>query len=227
MVPISGPSDRIRFLYSVTSVPAQKKSSCKKDPDWTQDSWNSEFILRSLNKHIIMRRTLCVVVAILVTAVIFAQNDGKARWSPEFSAKAFVSVYHGSYDITAGARVNDNVFGLGSGYGLEYWDAYPANVKKIPVYGFYRRYFPLGQKKRFLLFGEATLGGEYVFRISGGISDDADLKRAPYWIWRASLTPGLALRLFGNTNIYLGPTLEALHPTEFMKGVTVGVNVGF
>ena len=124
--------------------------------------------------------------------------------------------------------INDNVFGLGSGYGMEFWDAYPADVRKIPVYGFYRRYFPLGQKKRFLLFGEATLGGEYVYRISGDFRvGDYKPKAAPYWKWRASLTPGIALRLFGNTSIYLAPTLEVLHSLEFMPGITAGVNVGF
>lgn len=104
-----------------------------------------------------MKKTLCCIAAILVAVAGFARNDEKVRWAPEFAAKAFVSVYHGSYEITAGARINENVFGLGSGYGTEFWDAYPARVKKIPVYGFYRRYFPLGQKKRFLLFGEPVL----------------------------------------------------------------------
>jgi hypothetical protein len=174
-----------------------------------------------------MKRTLCTITAILVTIVLFAQNDEKVRWSPEFSAKAFVSIYHGSYEITAGARINDNVFGLGSGYGMEFWDAYPADVRKIPVYGFYRRYFPLGQKKRFLLFGEATLGGEYVYKISGHIQEVENFKKTPYWKLRASLTPGIALRLFGNTSIYLAPTLEVLHSLEFMPGVTAGVNLGF
>lgn len=175
-----------------------------------------------------MKRTLCSIVAILVTVFVSAQNPEPARWSPEVSAKAYLSIYHGSYEITAGARINDNVFGLGSGYGTEFWDAYPARVKKIPVYGFYRRYFPLGQKKRFLLFGEATLGGECVYKISGGIKGaEEDFKPTPYWKWRSSLTPGLALRLFGNTNIYLAPTLEILHPLEFLPGITAGINVGF
>ena len=176
-----------------------------------------------------MKRTLCTIVAIFVTVAIYAQNSEKVRWSPEFSAKAYVSVYHGSYEITAGARINDNVFGLGSGYGHEFWDAYPVSVKKIPVYGFYRRYFPLGRKRRFLLFGEATAGGECVYRISGsglkGAEDD--FKPTPYWNWGASLTPGIALRLFGNTSIYLAPTLELHHSLEFVPGVTAGVNVGF
>lgn len=174
-----------------------------------------------------MKRTLCTFMAILVTVVMYAQNAEEVRWSPEISAKAYLSIFHGSYEITAGARINDNVFGLGSGYGMEYWDAYPADVRKIPVYGFYRRYFPLGQKKRFLLFGEATVGGECVYKISGDSSNGNDFKTTPYWNWISSLTPGIALRLFGNTNIYLAPTLEIHHSSEFLPGVTAGVNVGF
>ncbi len=175
-----------------------------------------------------MKRTLCTIAAIFVTVVVFAQNDGKGRWSPEFSAKGFVSMHHYSFEITAGARINDNVFGLGSGYGEESWMAYSAEAKKIPVYGFYRRYFPLGQKKRFLLFGEVTLGGESVYKISGGIRGaDEDFKKTPYWKWRASLTPGVALRIFKNTSIYLAPTLEVVHPIQLLPGVTAGVNLGF
>ena len=175
-----------------------------------------------------MKRTFCVIAALFVTVAIYAQNDEKVRWSPEFSAKAFLSIYHGSYELTAGARINDNVFGLGSGYGMETWDAYPAHVKKIPVYGFYRGYIPLGQKKRFLLFGEATLGGECVYKISGGIKEAAEeFPTTPYWKLRATLTPGIALRLFGNTNIYIAPTVEVLHPLEFSPGITAGLNLGF
>ena len=168
-----------------------------------------------------MKRTLCALAAILVTVAIYAQNVEKVRWSPEFSAKAFVSVFHGSYEITAGARLNDSVFGLGSGYGMEFWDAYPAHVRKIPVCGFYRRYAPLGEKKRFLIFAEATLGGECVYKINGDI-----IKKTPYWNWRTSLTPGIALRLFGNTSIYIAPTFELLRPIDFLPAVTAGVNVG-
>ncbi len=173
-----------------------------------------------------MKRAFCAIAAFLVTVVMYAQNEEKVKWSPEFSAKAFVSVYHGSYELTAGARVNDNVFGLGSGYGMEFWDSYPAHVKKIPVYGLYRRYIPLGQKKRFLLFGEVTLGGECVYKISGSIKEGG-FKSTPYWKFRSSFTPGIALRLFRNTNIYLAPTLEVLHPIEFLPGVTAGLNLGF
>lgn len=175
-----------------------------------------------------MKRTLCALAAILVTVAIYAQNVEKVRWSTEFSAKAFVSVFHGSYEITAGARLNDSVFGLGSGYGMEFWDAYPAHVRKIPVYGFYRLYAPLGEKKRFLLFAEATLGGECVYKINGDIrGTDEDFKKTPYWNWRTSLTPGIALRLFGNISIYIAPTFEFLRPIDFSPAVTAGVNVGF
>ena len=72
-----------------------------------------------------------------------------------------------------------------------------------------------------------TLGGECVYKISdGGINGiDNNFKTTPYWNWRASLTPGIALRLFGNTSIYIAPTLEVLH-FELMPGITAGINVG-
>ena len=174
----------------------------------------------------IKKKTLCSLAAILVTVLLHAQPEEAGRWSPEFSAKAYLSIFHGSYEITAGARIDDFVFGLGSGYGREYWDAYPAHVQKVPLYVFSRQYIPLGQKRRFLLFAEATLGGEYVYKISGSSQPGLDLKAAPYWNWRASLTPGIALRLFGNTSLYLAPTLEMTSFSSFIPGVTLGVNVG-
>ena len=102
----------------------------------------------------------------------------------------------------------------------------PARVKLIPVYGFYRRYFPLGKKKRFLLFGEATVGGECVYKISCD-RPDAQFRATPYWDWRIRLTPGVALRLFGNTNIYLAPTLAFLDANKPLPGGTAALNVGF
>lgn len=175
-----------------------------------------------------MKRILCCIVAILTTVAVFAQNEEKARWSPEFSIKAFAGVYHGSYDFTAGARINDNVFGLGSGYATMHMDAYPADVRKIPVYAFYRRYSPLGQKRRFLLFGEVTLGGECIYKYTGNTTGRfaESHQTPPYWQWRVSFTPGIALRLFGNTSIYIAPTLEVFGIQDLHGGITAGVNVG-
>ena len=173
-----------------------------------------------------MKRTMFFIAAILLATVTYAQDAEKARWSPEFSAKAYLSVAHGSYEFTAGANINDNVFGLGSGYGMEFWSAYPAHVKKVPMYGFYRRYIPLGEKKRFLLFGEITLGGDYVHKISGTNKEGGEIKHTPYWIGKSCISPGIALRLFGKTNIYLAPTFEVRIPQETMFGLTAGLNVG-
>ena len=174
-----------------------------------------------------MKKHLCSFAVILFAMTVSAQNAKNASWSPEFSVKAFISIYHGSYELMAGARVGDNVFGLGSGIGLEFWDAYPANVRKIPVYGFYHGYVPLDQKRRFLLFGEVTLGGECVYKIIGTDVDGGEIEHTPYWKWRSTLSPGIALSLFKNLNIYLAPTAEILHPQEVHGGLTAGLTVGF
>ncbi|MBQ6184339.1 MAG: hypothetical protein IJK48_00535 [Bacteroidales bacterium] len=175
-----------------------------------------------------MKKVLCSFAVILFAMAVSAQNADKSGWSPEFSLKAFVSTYHGSYEVMAGARVGDNVFGLGSGLGLEYWDAYPADVRKIPVYGFYRSYVPLDQKRRFMLFGEATLGGECVYKITGTNVDGSEIEHTPYWKWRTTLSPGIALRLFKHFNIYLAPTAEILPSSkEVNGGLTAGFTVGF
>ena len=174
-----------------------------------------------------MKRTLLCIAAILVSMVINAQDAEKGNWAPEVSLKAFVSVYHGSYELSAGARYRDVVFGLGSGYGMEFWDAYPADVKKIPVFGFCRGYVPLGEKQRFLLFGELSVGGECVYNISGAFRESDPVKQTPYWTFRTCFTPGIALRLFGRTNLYLAPTVEIVRPLERFLGATAGLNVSF
>ena len=71
--------------------------------------------------------------------------------------------------------MGQNAFGLGSGYGMEHWGGVPADVKKLPVYAFYRRYVPLGKSGRFLLFGEVTMGGEYAYKITGYFMPGATL----------------------------------------------------
>lgn len=175
-----------------------------------------------------MKKYLCSLAVILFTMTVSAQNAERSGWSPEFSLKAFVSIYHGSYEVMAGARVGDNVFGIGSGLGLEHWDAYPADVRKIPVYGFYRRYVPLDRKRRFLLFGEATLGGECVYKIIGTDVDGGEIEHTPSWKWRSTILPGIALRLFKNSNIYLAPTAEILPSSHEVNGcLTAGLTVGF
>ena len=174
-----------------------------------------------------MKRILCCFAALLVSALVFAQDTEKSDWGPEISVKAFASVYHGSYELSAGARYRYVVFGLGSGYGTERWDAYPAQVHKVPVYGFFRGYVPLGEKERFLLFGEWSVGGECVYKIRGSFREDHSVRQTPYWQFRACFTPGIALRLFARTNLYIAPTMEILSPMESHWGATAGLNIGF
>lgn len=184
-----------------------------------------------IRKPVCMKQFLCFLAVVLISTTVSAQpasqDVGRGGWAPEFTARAYLSIYHGSYELTAGARVGDNVFGLGSGYGMEYWDAYPADVRKIPVYGFYRRYVPLGEKRRVLLFGDVTLGGECVYKISGTDRDGGPIEQTPYWKWRASFSPGIALRLFGNCNLFLAPTAEFIRPLDVMGGIAAGFTVGF
>ena len=174
-----------------------------------------------------MKRSLVCIAAILVSVAVYAQNTEKGSWAPEVSAKAFVSIYHGSYELSAGARYGDVVFGLGSGYGTEWWDAYPARVRKIPVFGFCRGYVPLGEKQRFMLFGEFSIGGECVYSITGSFQETDAIRQPPYWKFRTCFSPGIALRLFGRTNIYLAPTIEVVRPWEPKLGATAGLNVSF
>ena len=168
------------------------------------------------------------MAVIFLAMTVSAQKANNASWSPEFSAKAFISIYHGSYELMAGARMGDNVFGLGSGLGMEFWDAYPADVRKIPVYCFYRGYVPLDQKRRFMLFGEVTLGGECVYKIIGIDWLGGEIKHTPYWYCRSTISPGIALRIFKNCNIYLAPTAEILPSSQEVNGgLTAGFTVGF
>ena len=174
-----------------------------------------------------MKKYLCSLAVIFLAMTVSAQKANNASWSPEFAAKAFISIYHGSYELMAGARVGDNVFGLGSGLGMEFWYAYPADVMKIPVYCFYRGYFPLDQKRRVMLFGEVTVGGECVYKIIGTDVGGGEIKHTPYWNWRATLSPGITLSLLKNLNIYVAPTAEILPHQEVHGGMAAGLTVGF
>jgi len=79
-----------------------------------------------------------------------------------------------------------------------------------------------------MLFGEATLGGECVYKITGTNVDGSEIEHTPNWKWRSTLSPGIALRLFKHFNIYLAPAAEILPSSkEVNGGLTAGFTVGF
>ena len=62
-----------------------------------------------------MKKLLFTIAAVVFAITAVAQNSKFPELDLEVAVKAYMSIFHGSYDINAGARINNNVFGIGCG----------------------------------------------------------------------------------------------------------------
>ena len=132
--------------------------------------------------------------------------EWRKSWKPEFSVRANVMIYYGSIDITGGIRTSPNkVFGLGVGRGKAFIDANPAHAYRLTFYLYHRHYIPFDRSRRISLYSDIMGGGMYTYKVTGHIIDGrpqlGELRW--YFLWE----PGLSIRLWGKSNIFLGPSL--------------------
>ena len=171
-----------------------------------------------------LRLFAAVVAALLISIPASAQ---KIR--TEFTARAMVGIYNGSYNLTGGVRLNDNwTVGALAGMGDVYIDAVPGSIEYIKAGAFARGYAHLGKKDIFALYADFTAGGACVYKVNGkyryGIEgkqpqemiDDNPGDLAPL----LALEPGIRVRFFKNIHIFLGPTISTL-------GMGIHAGIGF
>ena len=145
--------------------------------------------------------------------------EGRKAWRPEFSLRANVMIYMGSYDLTGGIRTSPNkVFGLGVGRSSVFYDAYPASAYRINLYLYHRHYLPLDKRRRFSLYSDLMGGGSYVYKVTGIFDENHPAPTSKGKVnWWYSWQPGISIRLWGKSNIFFGPTI----------GPSFGVHLGF
>ena len=145
-------------------------------------------------------------------------KDWRKSWRPEVSARITSMFYVGSYDLTLGIRTSPNkVFGVGAASGEVFLDAIPARSKRVNFYLYHRHYIPLDRKRRISLYSDLFGGGTYVYKISCDVRDKESIhpnegEMRWYYMWQ----PGISIRLWGKSNVFLGPSL----------GPSIGLHLG-
>ena len=141
--------------------------------------------------------------------------EGRKNWKPEFSVRGVGMIYHESITLTGGIRTSPNkVFGLGLGHSWVFYDANPAKAYNIDFFLYHRHYIPLDRKRRFSIYSDLMVGGSYVYKAFGYIIDGAPVAGVCRWYF--SWEPGLSIRLWGKSNLFLGPTI----------GPSIGLHLG-
>ncbi len=141
-------------------------------------------------------------------------TSGYSEWKGEFTVRGGVQVAYKWTDITGGVRLTPNhVVGAGVGLGTKYYDAVPADDYHFRFFAYHRYYIPLSKNRRISLYSDLMLGGRYVYKateVHPDVPDKGSVKLLFSW------QPGIALRLWGKSNIFVGPNI----------GPSIGLHVG-
>lgn len=151
--------------------------------------------------------------------------EARKEWVPEFTLRANVMLLDGSVNLTAGYRTSARkVFGVGAGWGqhfifpTDHPGTYPG--QRLSFYLYHRHYLPLGNKQQFSLYSDLMAGGMWVYKVPDNHLDDEFASLRPGdWRWWLSWQPGIAVRTWGRSNLFLGLSIG---PTiGFHGGITL------
>ena len=139
---------------------------------------------------------------------------GYSEWKGEFTVRAGAQVAYKFTDVTGGVRLKSNhVLGAGVGLGTKYYDAVPADDYHFRFFAYHRYYIPLSKSRRISLYSDLMLGGRYIYKTTDDHPDVAEKGSVKLLF---SWQPGIALRLWGKSNIFVGPNI----------GPSIGLHVG-
>ena len=130
-------------------------------------------------------------------------KEGVKAWRPEVMVRQVATMGYCPELISVGVRLNKKIaLGLGAGYNNF------RNSYSIPFHLYKRTYFPIGTKERFSFCSDVILGYEYNYKVYGLDYETGatTAQRGTDTIW-LSWQPGIALRLFGKSNLFLGPAV--------------------
>ena len=130
-------------------------------------------------------------------------KEGVKAWRPEVTVRQVATLGYCPELVSVGVRLNKKIaLGLGAGYNNF------RNSYSIPFHLYKRTYFPIGTKDRFSFCSDVILGYEYNYKVYGLDYDTGatTAQRGTDNIW-LSWQPGIALRLIGKSNLFLGPAV--------------------
>lgn len=174
----------------------------------------------TMNKKSAFRTCCLLCCALMASLHAYAQTTADSAASkrlsvkPEVSLRASGEVYYTSTYLTAGVRLGRNrVVGIGTGLGSASHDAYGATDHRAHLFLFHRHYVPLDRRQRIALYSDVMVGGSYIYKVDGwepGVPSKGSVE------WLTSWQPGLSIRLWGKSNIFLGPSF----------GPSIGLHAG-
>ena len=130
-------------------------------------------------------------------------KEGVKAWRPEVMVRQVATMGYCPELVSVGVRLNKKIaLGLGAGYNNF------RNSYSIPFHLYKRTYFPIGTKERFSFCSDVILGYEYNYKVYGldYETEATTAQRGTDTIW-LSWQPGIALRLIGKSNLFLGPAV--------------------
>ena len=130
-------------------------------------------------------------------------KEGVKAWRPEVMVRQVATMGYCPELVSVGVRLNKKIaLGLGAGYNNF------RNSYSIPLHLYKRTYFPIGTKERFSFCSDVILGYEYNYKVYGLDYETGatTAQRGTDNIW-LSWQPGIALRLIGKSNLFLGPAV--------------------
>ena len=148
-------------------------------------------------------------------------KEGRSFWKPELTIRQEGLFGYAPELISLGIRLNQkHAIGLGAGHN-EF-----RGTRSIPFHIYNRRYYPLGKKEkpRFFLYSDILLGYEYIYHVYEGedtVYKTTYKKGDGTFNW--SLQAGIALRLWGKSNLFLGPSIYGGFNSPYpMAGLHLG-----
>ena len=133
-----------------------------------------------------MKRILTILLTLLLASVTaFAQEsmtegvnswanewkyafskEGVKEWKPEFTARYYAGLFTSGPMVTGGVRVDEKrSFALFVSQGDTYVDHAPGDIYSIRAGLNFRRYWHLGQRKRFAFYSDLYAGAAWIYKV--------------------------------------------------------------
>ena len=135
--------------------------------------------------------------------------EARKEWRPEFTLRGNAMIMDGSLNLTAGIRTSPRkVFGVGVGWGQYFLHrdgpgSYAS--QRMTFYLYHRHYLPLGRKQRFSFYSDLMGGGMWIYKVPDEYLAQNFTPVLPgYWKLWLSWQPGIAVRTWGRSNVFLG-----------------------
>lgn len=123
-------------------------------------------------------------------------------------------------EVTAGAKFNENVLGVGLGYGPAWFSSSDVTSSVIPVYIYYRGYLALKDSSPFSLYCDLKHGWIVYSKYPTTTGVEYDRVEA-----YSAIRPGISYAIGHGLSLYAGPALAFEYYKHLRLGASLGVTI--